>query len=265
MESNKQYERIKTEWLRAFKEMSHTEGFSRLIEGQINVNHYKAILREVYFYARENSQIQSSLVMHLRGKERSLVRNLLSHAESEVGRDEMVLNDLKYLKEDVSRLPFERPLPSTAALIGFSFYQAHYCTPLAYLGCLFHNDSMLSHAGHKYTEQLLNLKIPSEALSFISSQAGMNGNGQRMEKYIEVLGSSEDVIEEMIYAARVVASLWGRMVTEAVQSVDEPKGHWGINAQEVRATFGKKSQSFLDQFRFESLMSEPTTRIVMDK
>ena len=58
----------------------------------------------------------------MRGRQRHLVKNFFEHATSEVGHDQLALNDLKTPGEDVSRIPFERPIPATMALLGYAFY-----------------------------------------------------------------------------------------------------------------------------------------------
>jgi hypothetical protein len=118
-----------------------------LAGGRVTLGHYKAILREIYHYSKEDPQIQALAAVYFRGDDRDSVKMFLKHAISEIGHDRMALADLAALGEDVSEVPLTNPLPTTIALTAFPFYQVQYANPIGYLGYLYFLEHMPTAAG----------------------------------------------------------------------------------------------------------------------
>ena len=75
--------------------------------------------------------------MYFRGHEREMVKPFFRHATSEIGHDQLALNDMIALGEDVSDIPQGQPLPATTALLAYPFYQIGYHGHMGYLGYLY--------------------------------------------------------------------------------------------------------------------------------
>ena len=88
---------------------------ARLRSGSLGIEHYKAYLRETYYYTRENPQIQALATVFFRGSDREMVSLFMKHATSEIGHDQLALDDLAALGEDVGDIPRGFPLPNTTA------------------------------------------------------------------------------------------------------------------------------------------------------
>src|SRR5215471_1240208 len=142
--------RLESAWFEEAQQFNAMPAMKRLREGDFTIEHYKALLREIYFYARESPQFFSMIPVHLRGRQREYTKKMLMHACSESGHERLALNDMKTLGGEVDRLPFERPLPETSALIGFSFYLIQYLNPVSYLGFVFHLEYLPTHFGDSY-------------------------------------------------------------------------------------------------------------------
>lgn len=217
------FQLIKKEWQKEFEKMSRTPGFARIARQQMGVEHYKAIMREIYYHARENPQIQALATVYFRGKQREMVKGFFKHATSEIGHDQLALNDLKALEEDVTDLPYLQPLPATTALIGYAFYQIQHLNPLGYLGYLFHLEFMPTQGGKEYMKAFQAAGVPEEALSFVKDHATIDiGHNKLMERYIDELVQTPEDIDAVVHAARVTAYLYGAMVQQAFESVDYP-------------------------------------------
>jgi hypothetical protein len=111
------FDELHIAWSQVETRFTRSEPMVRLFSGDITTDHYAAYLRETYFYTRENPQIQAVATAWFRGPDRQTVKPFLRHALSEVGHDGLALADLKMLGRDVSSIPDEQALPSTAALI----------------------------------------------------------------------------------------------------------------------------------------------------
>jgi hypothetical protein len=58
-----------------------------LAEGDFTLDQQRSVLREFYYYVREDPQIEP--LVYLRGKDRNSVKGLSQHAISEIGHEEL--------------------------------------------------------------------------------------------------------------------------------------------------------------------------------
>lgn len=193
-------------------------------EGRITVGHYKAILREIYHYAKEDPQVQALASVYFRGKDRDTVRMFLKHAISEIGHDRMALLDMESLGEDVSAIPLTNPLPNTVALIAFPFYQIQYANPIGYLGYLYFLEHMPTAAGPLYASALVAAGIPSTALGFLNEHMTVDlAHNKLMAEYVRRLVRTESDLGAVIYAMHVTGELYAAMLWGAIQDGDAPR------------------------------------------
>ena len=61
---------------------NNCEGMQRFRNGELGKEHYAALMRETYFYTRENPQIQAAATAFFRGGQRNVVKDFLRHATS---------------------------------------------------------------------------------------------------------------------------------------------------------------------------------------
>ncbi len=194
----------------------------KLAEGSIQVPQYKAVLREIYHYSKEDPQIQALATVYFRGEDRALVKMFLRHATSEVGHDQLALNDLKALGEDVSLIPTSLPLATTIALTAFPFYQIQYHNPIGYLGYLYFLEYMPTQAGAGYMGALKAAGVPDSATTFLHEHMTIDtGHNKLMKDYLSRLVHSESDIAAVKYAMRVTGYLYGEMLAGAIRSVDK--------------------------------------------
>jgi hypothetical protein len=224
---------IKHAWTPIIEDFNSSGPLKRLGSGNISIEHYKSVLRQIFHYSREDPQIQALTTIYFRGKQRQLIRKFYQHAISEIGHDQLALNDLRSLGEDVSQIPFERPLPATIALIAYPIYQIQFHNPVGYLGYLFFLEFMPTGNGRKYMTMLENLGVPESAMTFIRDHATIDvGHNKLMEVYVNELVVTEEDLESVIYAMRVTAKLYADMIESAFEHADNPKS-WGMSRQEM--------------------------------
>jgi pyrroloquinoline quinone (PQQ) biosynthesis protein C len=192
-----------------------------LAEGKIQLPHYKAVLREIYHYAKEDPQIQALASVYFRGEDRETVKMFLKHATSEIGHDLMALDDLKTLGADVSAIPKSLPLPSTIALTAFPFYQIQYHNPIGYLGYLYFLEYMPTQAGADYMSALKAAGVPANAMTFLHEHMTVDvAHNNLMQEYLKRLVRTEGDLSAVAYAIRVTGYLYGEMLAGAVRAVD---------------------------------------------
>ena len=183
---------IKQAWLEELSLFNSSPGIQRFFSGNATREHYKSILREIYFHTRENPQLQTFAAVFFKGDQRKYVKKFMAHASSEIGHDQLALNDIATLGGDISNIPNERPLPETSALLAFGFYQIQFLNPVGYLGYLFHLEFTPTSEGSAYMQALEKIGIPKEAMTFLHDHTTIDiGHNKMMEGYAHDLIQNE--------------------------------------------------------------------------
>lgn len=192
------------------------------VPGSIRLPHYKAVLREIYHYSKEDPQIQALASVYFRGDDRATVKMFLKHATSEIGHDLMALEDLKSLGEDVTAIPTSLPLPTTIALTAFPFYQIQYHNPIGYLGYLYFLEYMPTQAGAGYMAALKAAGVPDNAMTFLHEHMTVDvAHNNLMQEYLRRLVRTQSDASAVAYGIRVTGYLYGEMLAGAIRSVED--------------------------------------------
>lgn len=236
MKTPTQYEIVRKAWFEKFMEANiNSKGVQRMASGDFTKDHYIGMMQQIYLQVRENPSLQALSTSKFRGSQRDIIKMYLKHAVSEVGHDDLVLDDLKALGVDVSQMRYQKPLPSVAACIAFPYWAIHQLNPMTYLGFIFHLEAMPTNSGNKYMEMLKAKGIPESAMTFIQEHATVDiAHNKLMAEYLEVAIQNEEDLEAVIYGAKVGAELYFKMVDETFEWVDNQKPSWGIEPSEIR-------------------------------
>ncbi|MEM1229373.1 MAG: iron-containing redox enzyme family protein [Pseudomonadota bacterium] len=211
------------------------EGMQRLWRGDLDRGHYAALMREVFHHTRENPQLQALATVFFRGEQRSMVKPFLRHAISEVGHDQLALNDAQSCGLDVSSVPSSQPLPATTALLAYPFYQIYNNNAVGYLGYLYFLEAMPTAFGERYMMTLAAMGVDRTAMSFLQDHTTIDvGHTKAMQGYIQQLITSEAELTIARYAMKVTGELYSNMVTAAFASADDADGY-GANPEEIAA------------------------------
>ncbi|MFK7954799.1 MAG: iron-containing redox enzyme family protein [Lysobacterales bacterium] len=228
--------KIEHQFVGVLEEFLSCDALRKLTHGELTVNHYKWILRQIFHHARENPQIQSLATTYFRGKHRGCVRQFYTHAVSEIGHDQLALNDLAVLGEDTSNIPFENPLPDTSALLAFAFYQIQFRNPIGYLGYLYFLEFTPTASGVAIISALENLGVPKEATSFLEDHTTIDvGHNKLMQGYLETLVTCEQDLESVLYAMQVTGRLYANMLDGAVAQATRNQD-FGVNFSELNSS-----------------------------
>lgn len=220
-------QRIHDAFAAAAARFSSSVGVRRLLAGEISVAHYGSLLRQIFHHARENPQIQALASVHFRGAQRGHVRTFFKHATSEIGHDQLALDDLARLGVDVSEVPFERPLPETTALVALAFYQIQHRNPVGYLGYLYFLEFLPTGSGAAYRDALLQIGVPADAMTFLHDHMTVDvGHNRLMETYLDGLIRTEEDLQAVTWMIAATGVMYARMVEAAFTEVDDPRPRW---------------------------------------
>ena len=226
------FEKIKNCFDDAHQRFEKGRAISALSSGAATAEQYCNILQQIYFHARENPQIQALATVRFRGDQRANVKRFFQHATSEIGHDQLALNDLKAMGVDTDALPTQNPAPSTTALTSFGFYQTWHLNPVGYLGYLFFLEFMPTKSGEGYAAELARAGVPTSAMSFLLEHAHVDvAHNRLMEKYINDLVVSDADLQSIFYAVRVTGDLYAAMLDQAMFDPQSALG-WGAASDE---------------------------------
>jgi pyrroloquinoline quinone (PQQ) biosynthesis protein C len=206
-----------------------------LRDGTMTVGDYRSILRQIYHHTRENPQLQALATVYFRGRQRDLIRSFYAHAASEIGHDQLALNDFATLGGDSRAVPYENPLPATTALLAYGFYQIYNLSPLGYLGYLFFLEFTPTQSGGSMMAQLAKAGVPQNAMTFLKDHTEIDvGHNRLMEKYVAGLVRTERDLDCVDYAMKTTGYLYSQMLTHAIEDARStfPRG-W--NWEELQA------------------------------
>lgn len=219
-----------------------SRALERMARGDITRAHYAAYLTQVFHHTRENPQIQALATVFFRGEQRSVIKRFYRHATSEIGHDELALEDLRALGVPCEHLATSNPLPETMALIAFPFHQIQSLDPIGYLGYLYFLEFLPTGSGPAVMRALERAGVPSEAMRFLHDHSTIDlGHNRLMQEYAAVLIRDERALASAIYAMRVTGKLYARMIEAAFEDADAPVDY-GISATESAVRFPSSAE-----------------------
>jgi pyrroloquinoline quinone (PQQ) biosynthesis protein C len=224
---------IKAEFANVLSVFEASPAMQRILSGDMTINHYKSYLRQTYHYTKDNPQIQALATVYFHGSDREFVRMFYKHAISEIGHDELALNDLQLLGENIDRVRIENPLPATVALNAFVFYQIYNRNPIGYLGYLFFLEFLPTSSGAGYMQLLEKAGVPKTAMTFLLEHTNVDIYHNRlMEKYLEGLVMTEADMQAVIYTMRGTGQLYADMLQSAFLQAEQHID-WGVDSLEA--------------------------------
>lgn len=227
-------------WNKNLDVLSNSTAFQLLSSGTITRRQYAAILRQVFHNVRESPQFMTLATSRFRGEQREVIKPLMRHALAESGHEQLCLDDIKALGEDVSSIPFERPLPATFALRASIFHMIEHHEPVACLGYMFQLEYTPTQLGQKYMAALEKSGIPRDAMTFIAEHAEVDiAHCKLMEMYCEKLIRTPEQLEDVLYMQRVTAELYAKMLDQAIETADEWNTLATPNPEELRRPRGE--------------------------
>jgi pyrroloquinoline quinone (PQQ) biosynthesis protein C len=207
----------------------------RMMAGDLTIPEYRGMLREVFHHTRENPQLQALATVYFRGRQRDAVRSFYKHAASEIGHDQLALNDFVTLGGEASTVPYENPLPATSALLAYGFYQIYNLNPVGYLGYLFFLEFTPTRAGGGMMAALEKAGVPRAAMTFLKDHTEIDvGHNKMMELYVDRLVTSDADLDCIEYAMKTTGFLYQQMLTQAIQSAAAAPAR-GWNWEELNA------------------------------
>lgn len=229
------FDKLRERFQPVHREFLNSPALKALSEGSMSVPEYRSILRQIFHHTRENPQLQALATVYFRGRQRELIRSFYAHAASEIGHDQLALNDFVTLGGDATAIPYENPLPATTALLAYGFYQIYNLKPLGYLGYLYFLEFTPTQSGEGMMDSLGRIGVPRNAMAFLRDHTEIDvGHNRLMEKYVAGLIRTEEDLDCITYAMRTTGYLYARMLAEAMADATANSAK-GWNWEEVNA------------------------------
>lgn len=226
---------VEMEWRGLFAELAKGQFLSSLHSGGLTLDHYKALLRETYHNASMNPRIGSIFHARMESRKSALVTRFLKHNASEVGHNDLALADLKALGIDYSEVAETRPLIATEALAGFIIFQIEYRNPMAYLGYLYHLESLAQVAGPEAMKSLATRVAPRRAFAFLKEHADADAAHMQFNRdYINNFVEGPEDFDAVIFGMRGASTLYGNMLQAIMDEVASRSFATGIATLEKK-------------------------------
>jgi pyrroloquinoline quinone (PQQ) biosynthesis protein C len=234
------FELVKEEWVSEFALANQSRGMQRLARKELTPEHYIGFMEQLYLQVRENASLQAHMALKLRGDQRKILKKFLGHAISEVGHEDLILDDLRTMGVDVERVKTQLPIPAVLNNVTFPFYAIHQMNPLVYLGHIFQLELMPTTSGGAYMNLLESIGVPRAAMTFIDEHSIVDiAHNKLMADYLEVLVQSQEDLDAVVYGAKVGTKLYFKMIDDCFDWVDAGKPSWGLSHEELAKTTSK--------------------------
>jgi len=199
-----------------------SSAITHLASGNLTTEAYRSYLRQTFYYVRENPQLQALATIYFRGRQRDMIKGFYAHASSEIGHEQLALNDFVTLGGDDTYTPYQNPLPATTALTSFAYYQIYNQNPLGYLGYLFFLEFVPTQAGDAISQHLRTAGVPENAMTFLRDHMEIDVSHNRlMEQYAKRLLKTEADLAAVHYAMKTTGYLYAQMINAAFEDADQ--------------------------------------------
>lgn len=210
---------VDQEWKTSFAEIAQEDFLRSLGEGRLTLDQYKGFLRETYHNTSFNPRLGSLFHAHVSEGKSSLMAKFLKHNASEVGHNELALDDLEALGVDIALIKAGRPLVETEALAAFTAFQIQFRNPLTYLGYLYHLEALALEAGEMAVASLSGLGIPAGAFTFLREHSEVDAAHLQFNRdYIDNLAEEKEDLEAILWGMRGVCRLYGNMLQAILEN-----------------------------------------------
>lgn len=238
------YDTILSAWLAEMRAIQATSPvLQRIRAGALTRAEWASILIQLALQVREHPSALAAFTSTFRGRARRLTKKVLAHARSEAGHDQLALDDVAALGIPTERLPELRPLPATTALLGTMHAWLLRGPAVGYLGYVFHLEFLATHFGPELGRGLVAAGLPPESLTFLQEHATVDvAHNRLMQEYVELLVTTPEELDDVVYAARVTARLYDRLLNEAAEHAHS-WSRYGYEAREAGAELEAQTSS----------------------
>lgn len=204
---------VEAEWQVCIEELQDGDFLRSLADRTFTREHYKGFLRETYHNATLNPRLGSLFQAHLNSGKPALEARFLKHNAAELGHNNLALADLAVLGEDAEAIANGRPLPTTEALAAFAAFQIQHRNPLAYLGYLFHLESLAVARGAETMKLLEAMGVPAAAQTFLQEHSEADLTHMQFNRdYIDGFVQTDRDLEAVLYGLRGACKLHAGML-----------------------------------------------------
>lgn len=227
---------VEAEWLVCSEEIKSGDFLRALADRTFTVEHYKGFLRETYHNTTLNPRLGSLFQAHLNSGKPALEARFLKHNASELGHNNLALGDLAALGEDTEAVINGRPLPTTEAFAAFAAFQIQHRNPLAYLGYLFHLESLAVSRGAETMKVLDQMGIPFAAQSFLQEHSEADLTHMQFNRdYIDGFVQTDRDLEAVLYGLRGACLLHAGMLQGIMDETARTATTWAPGTTTLKA------------------------------
>jgi len=172
----------------------------RMIHKGLSKQEYISFLSDLYFIVWHFCPIMAAAAARCDDSHRQIRFYLYKNIEEEMGHDQWVLDDLRFLGSDPEAIKTQKLCAAVQAFIGYNYYYPEHVNPVGVIGMLYALEVVSSvYSGRVAHSIARNLSMkPDEGFGFLQSHSSMDldhlANLNQLIKTIEVEEAQEAVI-----------------------------------------------------------------------
>ena len=180
---------------------------------------YTRFLVDSYYHVRAAAKVYALAATRVSTKDEEVRQWLLEHAFDEYGHHVWIVDDLREMGYDVSRLDRSKPSVASDCLVAYMYYTAGHENPMGILGDPYVIEGLSQLFATNVAGNIKGiLGVPDSAVSYLAKHgAADQGHMNELRDLINQHVRSEEDFEAIVQVSKVEFALYGQLVTHAAE------------------------------------------------
>jgi pyrroloquinoline quinone (PQQ) biosynthesis protein C len=208
--------------------LEHTPAIQRCLEGQVEMETYKAFLIEAYHHVKHTVPLLMACGSRLPERLEWLREAIVHYIEEEIGHQEWILNDLDSLGVDKESVRHGKPSLPTELMVSYAYDTVMRNNPVSLFGMVYALEKTSSTIATYAAGQIVSaLNLKPDSMSYMVSHGSLDvEHMQHFEKLMNRLDNAGDKAA-VLHAASVFYELYTNIFTALplTTQIDEESSH----------------------------------------
>jgi pyrroloquinoline quinone (PQQ) biosynthesis protein C len=212
----------------ARKRLEHTPAIERCLEGQVEMETYKAFLIEAYHHVKHTVPLLMACGSRLPERLEWLREAIVHYIEEEVGHQEWILNDLHSLGVDKELVRNGKPSLPTELMVSYAYDTVMRNNPVSLFGMIYALEKTSSTIATYAAGQIVSaLNLKTDSMSYMVSHGSLDV--EHMQHFEEQMNRLDDAGDKaaVLHAASVFYELYSNIfiALPLTAQIDEENSH----------------------------------------
>lgn len=189
--------------------LEHTPAIERCLEGQVEMETYKAFLIEAYHHVKHTVPLLMACGSRLPERLEWMREAIVHYIEEEVGHQEWILNDLHSLGVDKESVRHGKPMLSTELMVSYAYDTVMRNNPVSLFGMVYALEKTSSTIATYAAGQIVSaLDLKPDSMSYMVSHGSLDI--EHMQDFEKLMNRLEDAGDKaaVLHAVSVFYELY---------------------------------------------------------